>query len=131
MDHGPALEPSLATEPFEVKPNLTFAFEAKPSTDFTPVYLDKPALATAAMNAGDYKLYVGGGAINRAFGVRLREEQGLELDESNPKWPRNLFSNQSPTSSLHCTSRNLSETLRHPARHEECCVTYAGSHIHL
>ena len=90
MDHGPALEPSLATEPFEVKPNLTFAFEAKPSTDFTPVYLDKPALATAAMNAGDYKLYVGGGAINRAFGILLREEQGLELDESNPKWPRNV-----------------------------------------
>ena len=33
------------------------------------------------MNAGDYKLYVGGGAINRAFGVLLREEQGLELVE--------------------------------------------------
>jgi len=45
---------------------LKVDFCGKPEA-FTPVYYDAPAAATASVNAGDYKLYVGGGSINLAF----------------------------------------------------------------
>lgn len=53
-----------------------FEFCGKPAT-FTPIYSDSPAGNTASVNAGDHGLYVGGGAINRAFAA------GLGLQEPN------------------------------------------------
>lgn len=59
-----------------VGPPLEFRFEPKPDT-FSALYLDHPASNTAAVNAGDYRLYVGGAAINRAFADLLKKEQGI------------------------------------------------------
>lgn len=56
-----------------------FRCEEKPSSGFSPLFLSKPALRTAAVNAGDYRLYLGGGSINRAFGDLLKEQQGLKF----------------------------------------------------
>jgi len=50
-----------------------FSFCGKPLR-YTPIYEKNPANNTASVNAGDYNLYVGGGAINRAFANAL----GLE-----------------------------------------------------
>jgi hypothetical protein len=60
-----------------------YTFEEK-VTYFTPVYEqsghvypnveDKPATFMASLNAGDERLYVGGGAINKAFNIALRTD---------------------------------------------------------
>jgi hypothetical protein len=60
-----------------------YTFEEK-VTYFTPVYEqsghiypnveDKPATFMASLNAGDEQLYVGGGAINKAFNIALRTD---------------------------------------------------------
>merc|ERR1719284_1757087 len=54
-----------------------FRCDERPSSGFSPLFLSKPTLRTAAVNAGDYRLYLGGGSINRAFGDLLKEQQGL------------------------------------------------------
>ncbi|CAK0901336.1 unnamed protein product [Prorocentrum cordatum] len=54
-----------------------FRCEEKPSSGFSPLFLSEPTLRTAAVNAGDYRLYLGGGSINRSFGDLLKEQQGL------------------------------------------------------
>lgn len=56
---------------------ITFEFEPKPD-EFSPLYLTDPSRFSASTNAGDYRLYVGGGAINAAFLALLKQEQGLE-----------------------------------------------------
>ncbi len=44
---------------------LVFVFEGKPEgQQFSPLYLEEPLRATAACNAGDFFLYLGGGSIN-------------------------------------------------------------------
>jgi len=53
-----------------------FKFDPDPAPDFSPLYLPGPGPNTAAVNAGDYKLYVGRGAINGAFEKLLKKEQG-------------------------------------------------------
>ena len=55
-----------------------FAFEKKPEA-FPPLYLEEPERYTASCNAGDYRLYLGGGSINGAFGDLLACKQGLEM----------------------------------------------------
>ena len=60
-----------------------YTFEEK-VTYFTPVYEqsgyiypnveDKPATFMGSLNAGDEQLYVGGGAINKAFNIALRTD---------------------------------------------------------
>ena len=44
--------------------------QGKPET-YTPVFDGAPSVNTASVNAGDYNLYVGGGAINLAFAKAL------------------------------------------------------------
>jgi len=61
----------------ERPPVVQLQFEEKPLQGFSPVVLHKPARRTAVTNAGDYRLYLGGGAINRALADLLKEEQGL------------------------------------------------------
>lgn len=70
---------SLGTGREEVK-GLQFNFEPKPE-GFPALYLDAPGRNTASCNAGDYRLYVGGGAINRAFGDLFKKHQGLQFDK--------------------------------------------------
>ena len=60
-----------------------YTFEGK-NLSFTPVYEqsgyiypnveDKPATFMASLNAGDEQLYVGGGAINKAFNIAIRTD---------------------------------------------------------
>ena len=60
-----------------------YTFEEKKGY-FTPVYEqsryiyknseDKPATFMASLNAGDERLYVGGGAINKAFNIAIRTD---------------------------------------------------------
>eukprot|EP00931_Biecheleriopsis_adriatica_P004363 TRINITY_DN106045_c0_g1_i1.p1 TRINITY_DN106045_c0_g1~~TRINITY_DN106045_c0_g1_i1.p1 ORF type:complete len:333 (-),score=73.06 TRINITY_DN106045_c0_g1_i1:81-1079(-) len=57
---------------------LQFEFEPKPE-EHSALYLKDPARSTASCNAGDYRLYVGGGAINRAFGALFKKEHGLQF----------------------------------------------------
>lgn len=57
------------------------SFEAKPD-EFSPLYLETPVRSTASVNAGDYRLYVGGLAMNGAFAKMLHHEQGLDYDEN-------------------------------------------------
>lgn len=59
--------------------NVRFFFEAEPD-QYSPLYLETPARNTAAVNAGDYRLYVGGHAINGAFAEMLYYKQGLDYD---------------------------------------------------
>ncbi len=59
-----------------------FEFEKKPA-DFSPLYLSHPERATAARNAGDYFLYLGGGSINCAFGRLIKTTHGLEFDTNS------------------------------------------------
>lgn len=61
---------------------VRFSFEAKP-VEHSPLCLEFPARSTAAVNAGDYRLYVGGLAINGAFAEMLHYEQGLGYDASS------------------------------------------------
>ena len=42
-----------------------------------PIFPQEPCRRTAAVNAGDYCLCLGGGGINKAFGELLQEQQGL------------------------------------------------------
>ena len=63
--------------------NLNF-FEPKPDK-FSALYLEEPERNTAACNAGDYLLYLGGGSINGAFGKLLQKEQGLVFSGYHPK----------------------------------------------
>mmetsp|Transcript_72712 Transcript_72712/g.151804 ORF Transcript_72712/g.151804 Transcript_72712/m.151804 type:complete len:351 (+) Transcript_72712:167-1219(+) len=44
----------------------------RPEGHFSPVYMPDPPGNFASLNAGDYALYVGGGAINAAFAQALR-----------------------------------------------------------
>lgn len=67
----------------ESDPSPTFFFEGLPAGGaFSPIYLDRPQRNTAAVNAGDYGLYVGGGAINWAFADEFNKhifgKHGLE-----------------------------------------------------
>ena len=64
---------------------LTFEFETKPEGD-PPLFLQDPRQTTASTNAGDYRLYVGGGAINKAFLSLLKQEQGLECEEVSEEY---------------------------------------------
>lgn len=77
------------TEPFK------YTFEEKIKY-FTPVYEqsgyiyqnieDKPATFMASLNAGDEQLYVGGGAINKAFNIAIRTNNyDTELYELSTK----------------------------------------------
>ena len=72
-----------------------YTFEEK-GTYFTPIYEksgyiyknteDKPATFMASLNAGDEQLYVGGGAINRAFNIAIRTDNyDSELYELSTK----------------------------------------------
>ena len=47
----------------------SISFDEKPGSGgwFSKLYLNKPTQATASVNAGDYRLYVGGHQINLAF----------------------------------------------------------------
>ena len=80
-----------------VKDTETFkyTFEEKRGY-FTPVYEqsryiyqnteDKPSTFMASLNAGDERLYVGGGAINKAFNIAIRTENyDTELYELSTK----------------------------------------------
>lgn len=61
------------------------SFEEKPA-EFSPLYLPEPERNTAACNAGDYFLYLGGGSINGAFGKLISGEHELEMDtEFHPR----------------------------------------------
>ena len=56
--------------------SLTFEFEPEPN-GYSPLYLTNPSHNPASINAGDCRLYVGGGgAINAAFLRPLKKEQG-------------------------------------------------------
>jgi len=68
---------SLGTGREDVK-GIQFDFEPEPES-FSALFLDAPARNTASCNAGDYRLYVGGGAINKAFGDLFKKEQGLQF----------------------------------------------------
>lgn len=72
-----------------------YTFEEK-KRYFTPVYVessyiyqnieDKPATFMASLNAGDGRLYVGGGAINNAFDIAIRTDNcDTELYELSTK----------------------------------------------
>lgn len=50
-----------------------FVFLPKPAQGFTAIYEKAPAANFASTNAGDLKLYVGGGAINLAFEKALQK----------------------------------------------------------
>jgi len=56
-----------------------FDFCGKPAT-FTPIYTADASQNIASVNAGSYKLYVGGGGINRGFqaALKLADENGFE-----------------------------------------------------
>jgi hypothetical protein len=56
---------------------VRFSFEDQGPAKFPPLYLAAPAFSTASVNAGDYRLYVGGLAINEAFATLLHDEQSL------------------------------------------------------
>ena len=57
-----------------------FECEKKPKSKFSPLFLDQPSRRTVAVNAGDYRLYVGGYAINGAFAELLKQRHGLALE---------------------------------------------------
>eukprot|EP00929_Paragymnodinium_shiwhaense_P113062 TRINITY_DN81328_c0_g1_i1.p1 TRINITY_DN81328_c0_g1~~TRINITY_DN81328_c0_g1_i1.p1 ORF type:complete len:305 (+),score=29.38 TRINITY_DN81328_c0_g1_i1:102-917(+) len=61
---------------------LRFAFCGKP-VKHTPLYNEAPTCNTASTNAGDWNLYVGGGAINKAFqqilGIKSKNNGYQEL----------------------------------------------------
>lgn len=59
---------------------VRFSFEAKGPEEYPPLYLATPGRSTAAVNAGDYRLYVGGYQINGAFAEFLHEHMGLCYD---------------------------------------------------
>jgi len=62
------------------KKGLSFVFDPQPPEgEFSPLYTKAPAAYQASTNAGDLRLYVGGGAINWAFGDLLKREQGLSF----------------------------------------------------
>lgn len=70
---------------------VRFSFEAKP-VEHPPLCLEFPARSTAAVNAGDYRLYVGGLAINGAFAEMLHYEQGLGYDASSlQRWEQAVW----------------------------------------
>mmetsp|Transcript_81419 Transcript_81419/g.154562 ORF Transcript_81419/g.154562 Transcript_81419/m.154562 type:complete len:360 (+) Transcript_81419:108-1187(+) len=75
LQHDPAV---AETEPRSDA--VRFLFEDKGPDKYPPLYLRAPARRTAAVNAGDYRLYVGGGTINGAFANMLHDEQGLCYD---------------------------------------------------
>jgi hypothetical protein len=77
------------------KSTFAYTFEEK-NGFFTPVYEqsgyiyqnteDKPATFMASLNAGDEQLYVGGGAINKAFNIAIRTNNyDTELYELSTK----------------------------------------------
>mmetsp|Transcript_122440 Transcript_122440/g.391783 ORF Transcript_122440/g.391783 Transcript_122440/m.391783 type:complete len:353 (-) Transcript_122440:149-1207(-) len=68
----------------EDRGGLKFHFEPKPG-QFSPLYLRSPERSTAACNAGDYWLYLGGGSINGAFAKLLGEVQNLEFTGAHRK----------------------------------------------
>ncbi|CAE7494063.1 FKBP62, partial [Symbiodinium pilosum] len=72
---------SLGTGKEDVK-GIQFSFDPEPES-FSALFLDSPARNTSSCNAGDYRLYVGGGAINRAFGDLLKREQGLQFGRTS------------------------------------------------
>jgi hypothetical protein len=86
-----ATQETLATQE-----GFKYTFEEK-GNYFTPVYErsghiyknteDKPATFMASLNAGDERLYVGGGAINKAFNIAIRtdDSSNSELYELSTK----------------------------------------------
>lgn len=73
------------------------------SDRYTPVFEAHPKANTASVNAGDYNLYVGGGAINKAFACVLRLNQPNEyqrlhslLLEDALRKPGNLIAGGKP-----------------------------------
>lgn len=63
---------AVAPPPGELPGPEDFTFAEAPAPGcFTPVYPKDPGANLASMNAGDYFLYVGGSAINRAFSDAL------------------------------------------------------------
>lgn len=47
--------------------SIQITFAQNPGEKFTPIYEEQEDLRTVSVNAGDIRLYVGGGGINRAF----------------------------------------------------------------
>lgn len=68
----------------ESGPELEFVFEPKPD-GFPALYDSNPSRNTASVNAGDYRLYVGGGSINLAFGEFFKKTQGLKWEGKTSK----------------------------------------------
>lgn len=69
---GEAAEPSAVSVGDAVlgkRPRARFDVPAK--GQFSAIYLPDPDGNFASLNAGDYRLYVGGGSINKAFGEAL------------------------------------------------------------
>lgn len=57
--------------------DMIFEFEPFEPGGFAPLYRENPQYNVASTNAGDYRLYVGGGSINAAFLRLLQKEQNL------------------------------------------------------
>ncbi|CAE7311970.1 unnamed protein product [Symbiodinium natans] len=72
---GPILQCCAACEEGQATPeslgHLRINFCGRPAKGYTPIFYDDPTVNTASVNAGDYNLYVGGGAINLAFAKEL------------------------------------------------------------
>lgn len=67
-----------------------FRFDPAPLPGQYPdIYLKEPRLNTASVNAGDYRLYVGGGSNNAAFAKLFIKHQPSPLKMNNKKWPYN------------------------------------------
>ena len=60
----------------DVAQGTTFCFEERVGA-FPPLFLSEPQRRTASVNAGDYRLYVGGQAINCAFTDFLHCHQNI------------------------------------------------------
>mmetsp|Transcript_15672 Transcript_15672/g.28509 ORF Transcript_15672/g.28509 Transcript_15672/m.28509 type:complete len:659 (+) Transcript_15672:29-2005(+) len=73
-------DPSASSQPGGAVKGLSFSFDPAPAEgEFSPLYTATPACHQASTNAGDLDLYVGGGAINWAFGELFKREQGLRF----------------------------------------------------
>ena len=54
----------------------------------SPIYLDDPKEATASLNAGDQRLYVGGASINLEFSKSYRETLTRDSFQSGVKFTK-------------------------------------------
>lgn len=60
---------------------LPFTFESKPAGQFPETFPKTPEERTAVVNAGDYRLYVGGGAINFTIACAMAEKMQKRLKD--------------------------------------------------